>query len=851
MSSGNRFLVLIAHLILLPSTVVLQAQKTPIPVRWQIKRETPGFYSIFVDLPTSKDRASCLELIKTQVVFEIEGLEKDQFSIESKVSGASVLVHVSTIAPFSNRQLQVLITNADSSLNFEFHPPKLDSIASNIIVNKLKTDSSIVQNTLFGIKLAATLASYLVLVHGFCQISGFDLLRFIHFFDMMSYLTLLNGKMSKDSLQEFSYLLSLTKKSFFFTEPSFNSSQVSNLYMQYRDSITDLRISPILIKNRLPESLMICITFFLGIFSVMAHRIDWCKKFKKAIENGELALVLIFLIEFLFHSSYQFVSKYDTKRFSYEEYFSRSFAWIFLFVIGRRTACIFWTGLTGKYFNSEMSRKNSPVHQISIKASRKRNDLGGNLVKEFVSSGMNRERLDKRVTQLYNPLSLLRLMLTCLSVLLFQNYTLIKIFFPFLLNVSMLMYTLLGGLFYGIFQNKLIAAQRIFMETAVSGLLISICLLNLNWEFSFMSYSSLETLILAHKVSLYSGILMEFLFFCYYFIRVIINIRNQILSKCSKKSNSVNPQKNKPKFRMKRKHLNENFEDQQIIEKLDVPPLYVNNAIQVQTERKALLTSSRSSMRFRIRSLAANNSILNNRVEDGVSALSSIEKKPNPTSQNSIKDSSISLIRTLKEDSSLSYIRNNRSNYPNRNKFQRKIETPSDPPVLSQVSKKPINSESGVKTNSQTALSKLTKSVLLDVSVNQELNSIQEVQDEKCSPEGKLNKGINRKFKKKSYFKNNFSSNNHLSKNRERFSSGSHFQKNEEGIRENLDEENEESKKIEKLSIPNKKLIVTKDPLHKMIRGTGKGGRKSPTQNYGDRVEETYKDPIKRATKLN
>ena len=330
-----------------------------------------------------------------------------------------------------------------------------------------------------------------------------------------------------------------------------------------------------------------------------------------------------------------------------------------------------------------------------------------------------------------------------------------------------------------------------------------------------------------------------------------LNIRNQILSKCSKKSNSVNPQKNKPKFRMKRKHLNENFEDQQIIEKLDVPPLYVNNAIQVQTERKALLTSSRSSMRFRIRSLAANNSILNNRVEDGVSALSSIEKKPNPTSQNSIKDSSISLIRTLKEDSSLSYIRNNRSNYPNRNKFQRKIETPSDPPVLSQVFKKPINSESGVKINSHTALSKFTKSVLLDVSVNQELNSIQEVQDEKCSPEGKLNKGINRKFKKKSYFKNNFSSNNHLSKNRERFSSGSHFQKNEEGIRENLDEENEESKKNEKLSIPNKKLIVTKDPLHKMIRGTGKGGRKSPTQNYGDRVEETYKDPIKRATKLN
>jgi hypothetical protein len=466
------------------------------------------------NLPTRHD---VLNSLVKNLVIRFDGIQPTESVIKLQNEGGVIKIKVKTQVSREQTNLIAQISNPRmtiSGVNIVFVPSSvMVPVASYLVASNDNQAAVIVSYILKALSIAS---GTLVLANSFCNVNGILLLKFIQMLDFINFFVLLNVNFREVIEKVFQTLYLLSQNTFLLFPIPVDFSSIPNQFQKSRGKLTQLKVSPVLLQNQLPETVF----FFMLIFASLLFRLfrfgGISSKFSNFVNTMRFGYTQMILVEQFFYSLYQLTSSYNYTTFIPANIISYLGAFISLVFISNMLAEI-WTQVREENFfaGTTIDELGKPLFKVS-----KIDTLTH--IKEFISADIRPQKLRLLTARMYNPLFMMRLIVMCVSTLALQSYPFYQLVFMASYNLMLLFFTIHLALRSEIFESSWVSAQKIIQEFLINMIFVLFIVCNLDQSMFFLSLDAASSISFAVIIAIILSITVEFFFFSINFLRSIM-----------------------------------------------------------------------------------------------------------------------------------------------------------------------------------------------------------------------------------------------------------------------------------------------------------------------------------------
>lgn len=430
-----------------------------------------------------------------------------------------------------------------SSPTYVFVPSELSVKYTSYYVNSKDNKAS--KYTALGLKIILTISGVIVMVNSVFRLNGMLLLRFMQMMDLINFFDMLNVNTREGIIEVLGILNNLSANKFMMMPLPIEFSHVKNKFSRDKGRLTEKLISPVLLENQLPETIILFSMIALDYIFSFFRCCPTGQRLSNLMRSFKFGFVHLIFVEQFFYSCYQLVSAYNYKSTQLENLISYACAFFSLAIICWEMTQIVFVGVTG-YAEKVKSHKEreKKVGFLTLQVVDEENEESDTskiddegYIKEFIESEINEKKLHLGWARMYNILFELRLAVLGLSCLLITSSSYFQIGVITLYNLFIFFTTIRGIFCLGFFASFWVWLQRLVQEVLIFLIFMLLMAFGADSKEYFLTVDTIVWLTVTMILLLGCSIMTEIAFFIlnliksivlavYYFFRWLSRCRN-------------------------------------------------------------------------------------------------------------------------------------------------------------------------------------------------------------------------------------------------------------------------------------------------------------------------------------
>lgn len=540
-SSNTFFTYLLKMKVKILLVLLMARQANLMKSYWMVKRIDvfEREFSIFV-AEAEPERTQLLIAINNSMTVELVDMPSDYYTAELRYErgsgqiGVGIKYHKSIeggIIKFKLASTSLVMTSTETrDMTPQYQPMKFHSH----FIEDGTTATA--RYTSIALKAISILGGTVMMVNSILKLNGLLLLKFAQMLDFINFIGFINVNFRESILDTLTQIYQISKANFLFIPVPLDFANVKQKYAQSRGRLTELKVSPVLLENQLPETIFLIGTYLLKLLFSRLRKRKWLGKLSNVTASIHFSIVQLVVIEQFFYASYQLNSRYNYETFIWENFVSLACSIISIAIIVESLCEAAVVVNYGKMIadKSECSKKPDEPYTLSFcKLSHP------SYIIEFVQADIDTKKLSMMIARIYNLLFVLRFITIDLALSMCQPYPLLQVTIIASSSLAFLVMTVLAAFKYGIFASKWVACQRLVQEILIFGIFGILLAMAIDEHVPFASLDIVGKLSLAFVCLMAISLIIEVVFFLINFVKSVILAIAAIYRWCTRKKRDV------------------------------------------------------------------------------------------------------------------------------------------------------------------------------------------------------------------------------------------------------------------------------------------------------------------------
>ena len=491
---------------------------------WMVKRNDvfEREFAIFV-AEAEPERSQLLTAINNSMTVELVGMPSDYYTAELRYErgsgqiGVGIKYHRSIEAGIikfnlANTSLVMIATETRNMTpqyqSMQFHSHFIEG-----------GTTSTARYTSIALRAISKLVGTVMMVNSILKLNGLLLLKFAQMLDFINFIGFVNVNFRESILDTLTQIYQISKANFLFIPIPLDFANVKQKYAQSRGRLTELKVSPVLLENQLPETIFLIGTYLLKLLFSSLRKRKWLGKLSNVTASIHFSIVQLVVVEQCFYASYQLNSRYNYETFIWENFVSLVCSIVSIAIIVESLCEAAVMVNYGKMIvdKSECSEKPDEPETLSFcKLSHP------SYIIEFVQVDIDTKKLNMMIARIYNLLFVLQFITIDLALSMCQPYPLLQATIIASYSLAFFVMTVLAAFKYEIFASPWVANQRIWQELLIFGIFVILLALAIDEPVPNVSLEQVGKLSWLFVILMAFSLIIEVVFFLINLVKSVI-----------------------------------------------------------------------------------------------------------------------------------------------------------------------------------------------------------------------------------------------------------------------------------------------------------------------------------------